>query len=194
MYRLLLMASGSGSNAEAIVAHCAARGQVEVVAIVSDRKAAGVHERARRLGIPTVHVGKRRRDAPGGLLEVLRGYRPDLVALAGYLQLVPRDVLDAFPQRVVNIHPALLPKYGGPGMYGRYVHKAVVAAAERQTGITIHLADARYDEGAILFQATVELASGEDASAAAAKVLTLEHRHYPHVLTAYLRKLGPAHR
>ena len=192
MQRIVVLASGSGSNAEAIATFFADRDDACVVAIVSDRKHAGVHARAERLGIPSAFVGRRGREAPGGLLAAVREYDPDLIALAGYLRLVPADVLAAYPERVVNIHPALLPEYGGPGMYGGHVHAAVVAAGERQSGITIHLANARYDEGRALFQATCDLDTGDDAEAVAAKVLALEHRHYPRVLAAYLAQLRRA--
>ena len=169
----------------------AARDGLAVVGILSDRKAAGVHARAARLGLPSRYVGRARRERPGGLLEVLEGFRPDLIALAGYLRLVPADVLAAFPERVVNIHPALLPRHGGPGMYGRHVHEAVVAAGDRQTGVTIHLADARYDEGRILAQAATEVPAGATPEEVAARVLALEHRHYPPTLAAYATHLGP---
>ena len=167
--------------------------EAEVTAVVSDRQAAGVHERARAHGIRSEFVGRQRREAPGGLLGVLRKYEPDLVVLAGYLKLIPADVLEAFPARVVNIHPALLPKFGGPGMYGRHVHEAVVAAGETETGITIHLADARYDEGRTLFQATCPVAPDDTPAEVATRVLELEHRHYPRVVAAYLAQLdsGP---
>lgn len=190
VFRIVILASGSGSNAEAIAAHCADRADVEVAAIISDRRSAGVHERAARIDVRSEFVGRSRREAPGGLLSVLRKHRPDLIALAGYLRLVPADVLEAYPARVVNVHPALLPKFGGPGMYGAHVHEAVVAAGERHSGITVHLADARYDEGRILFQATCELDPADDAAAVASRVLALEHRHYPAVLTDYLAQLG----
>ena len=192
MRRIVILASGSGSNAEAIVRHCAERGDVTVAAIVSDRKSAGVHARAARLGVESVFVGRARREAPGGLLAVLRQRDPDLIALAGYLRLVPADVLEAYPERVVNVHPALLPRFGGPGMYGAHVHEAVVAAGERRSGVTIHLADARYDEGRILFQASCALEPTDDAEAVAARVRALEHRHYPGILTDYLAQLPGA--
>ena len=192
MQRIVVLASGSGSNAEALATFFAERDDARVVAVVSDRRRAGVHARAERLGVRSVFVGKSRREAPGGLLGAVREHAPDLIALAGYLRLVPADVLAAYPERVVNIHPALLPKFGGAGMYGGRVHAAVVAAGERRSGITIHLADARYDEGRSLFQATCELAPDDDAEAVAAKVLALEHHHYPRVIAAYLAQLRRA--
>lgn len=185
--RLVILASGSGSNAARIMAHFARPdAPAAVVAVFSDRRAAGVHARARAAGVPAVYLDKATRERPGGLRDALAAYRPDLIALAGYLRLVPEDVLAAYPARVVNIHPALLPKYGGPGMYGHHVHTAVHAASEAYSGITVHLADARYDEGRALFQATVALAGADGPDEIAARVLALEHRHYPLVLERYL--------
>ena len=191
MHRIVIMASGGGSNAEAIVRHFDGGDVARVVAVVSDRKGAGVHARAARLGVETVWLSPKQRNTPGATLAALRRHRPTLLALAGYLRLVPADVLAGFPGRVINIHPALLPSYGGAGMYGRHVHEAVAAAGERASGITIHLADEVYDRGRVLFQATTALAPGMDAGDIAAAVLRLEHAHYPNVLEAYLRQLGP---
>jgi phosphoribosylglycinamide formyltransferase-1 len=164
---------------------------MEVVAVFSDRKEAGVHAKASEADVPSVYVPPKRRKAPGGLLAEIQQYRPDLLVLAGYLRLVPADVLAAFPKRVVNIHPALLPRFGGAGMYGMFVHEAVKSSGETQTGITIHLADEEYDRGRILFQATADLLPTDDAKTIAEKVLSLEHRHYPPVIEAYLTSLSP---
>ena len=194
-WRIVVLASGGGSNAERIAEHFAAGAVGRVVGVVSDRKLAGVHARAERLGIPSRFVGKRRRSEPGGLLAVLRGFGAEVIVLAGYLKLVPTDVLAGFPERVINIHPALLPDYGGAGMYGRHVHEAVAAAGDAYSGMTIHLADAHYDEGKVLFQARTPLPPGATAEEIAQRVLALEHRHYPRVLEAYLRALrGPTDR
>ena len=186
----MVLASGSGSNAEALIRHFAASEVARVVAVVSDRKGAGVHERAARLGVPSVRLSPKQRTTPGQTLAVLRDLRADLVVLAGYLRLIPADVLAGFPERVINIHPALLPKYGGAGMYGRHVHEAVAAAGERASGMTIHLADEVYDRGRVLFQATTPLPAGADATNIAAAVLRLEHRHFPLVVEAYARALA----
>ena len=123
-------------------------------------------------------------------LALLRELDAEVVVLAGYLRLVPADVLAGFPERVINIHPALLPRYGGAGMYGRHVHEAVAAARERVSGITVHLADEVYDRGRVLFQATVALAPGMDAAAIAAAVLRLEHRHFAPVVEAHAARLA----
>ena len=184
-----MLASGGGSNAERIMRHFAGHADARVVGVVSDRKAAGVLERARLAGVPARFVGRVRRQRPGGLLAVLRAFEADLVVLAGYLQLVPADVIAAYPERVLNIHPALLPAYGGAGMYGRHVHEAVVAARETHSGITVHLADDAYDRGRILFQARTPIDAAAGAREVARRVLALEHQHYPLVIEAYVRRL-----
>ena len=183
------MASGGGSNAEAIARHFAESGRARFVAIVSDRGGAGVHARAERLGIPSVWLSPKQRTTPGATLASLRELGADLVVLAGYLRLVPADVVAGFPERVINVHPALLPKFGGAGMYGRHVHEAVHAAGEAVSGMTVHLADEAYDRGRVLFQATTPLRAEMSPGDIAAAVLTLEHRHYPLVIEAHLAHL-----
>ena len=190
MRRIVILASGSGSNAEALIRHFAASQVARVVAVVSDRKGAGVHARASALGVPSVWLSPKRRTTAGETLALLRELDAEVVVLAGYLRLVPADVLAGFPERVINIHPALLPRYGGAGMYGRHVHEAVAAARERVSGITVHLADEVYDRGRVLFQATVALAPGMDAAAIAAAVLRLEHRHFAPVVEAHAARLA----
>lgn len=179
--RLAILASGSGSNAEAIMAHFADHPEVEVVWVGSNRKAAGVLERAERFGILASTFTRSAMES-GELLEALRERKVDWVALAGFLLQVPAAVVDAFAGRMVNIHPALLPAYGGPGMYGMNVHRAVEAAGEPRSGMTVHWVTEDYDEGAIVFQAEVELQPSDTADEIAAKVLVLEHQYYPSVL------------
>ncbi len=190
MQRILLLASGSGSNAERVIEHFADSSEARVVAVVSDRREAGVHERARRRGVAAEWLSPKQRATPGGVLRVLRKHEPDVVVLAGYLKLVPRDVVAHFAGRLINIHPALLPNYGGAGMYGRHVHEAVAKNGDRVSGITIHLADEAYDRGRVLFQATVPIALGSSADEIAAAVLALEHRHFASVIGAHLRYLA----
>jgi len=183
------LASGSGSNAEAILAHFSegAGAEVgEVVWVATNRREAGVRERARRFGVEESHVPKTDM-ASGALLEELRARRVGWVVLAGFLLKVPSDVCAAFEGRMVNIHPALLPNYGGAGMYGMNVHRAVKEAGEAVSGMTIHFVNEHYDEGDIVFQGEVDLAPEDSADDIAAKVLTLEHRHYPKVLEGLIR-------
>lgn len=188
--RILILASGGGSNAAAILKYFADHASVEVVAVVSDRKHAGVHEKASAAGVKSVFIGPKRRKSTGGLLAALKKHNPDLIVLAGYLQLIPSDVLASFPERVINIHPALLPKYGGTGMYGMHIHRAVKAAGDNVSGITIHLANEEYDKGRVLFQAAVDLDPSDSAEDIARKVLTLEHVNYPREIESYLESLN----
>lgn len=179
--RLAILASGSGSNAEAIMAHFADHPAVEVAWVGSNRKGAGVLERAERHGVP-VSTFSRQAMQDGELLRELADRRIDWVALAGFLVQVPADVVAAYTGRMVNIHPALLPAYGGPGMYGHHVHEAVKAAGEPRSGMTVHWVTEQYDEGAVVFQAEVDLDPTDDADQIAQKVLQLEHMYYPSVL------------
>ncbi len=190
MRRILILASGSGSNAERLIEYFAEGAEARVVAVLSDRRGAGVHERARRLGVVSEWLSPKQRTAPGEMLRVLRKHTPDLIVLAGYLKLVPGDVVAGFAGRLLNIHPALLPNYGGAGMYGHHVHAAVAANGDRVSGITIHLADEAYDRGRVLFQATVPIAAGSTAEQIAAAVLQLEHRHFAPVVAAHLRHVA----
>ncbi len=179
--RLAILASGSGSNAEAIMRHFAGHPDVEVAWVGSNRKHAGVLERAQGWGVPASAFSGQDA-ANGGLLAELRGREIDWVALAGYLLMVPAEVVKAYEGRMVNIHPALLPDFGGAGMYGMNVHRAVKASGAERSGMTIHWVTEAYDEGAVVFQGEVELTPEDDAEAIAAKVLQLEHQYYPPVL------------
>ena len=187
--RLAILASGSGSNAQAIVEHFTHGSGCEVgevVWVATNRKEAGVRTRARARGIEESHLTKS--DIEGGkLLSELQARGIDWVALAGFLLKIPSDVCAAFEGRMVNIHPALLPKYGGAGMYGMHVHRAVKEAGEDVSGMTIHFVNEQYDEGDIVFQGQIDIAPDDSAEDIASKVLTLEHRHYPQVLEGLIR-------
>ncbi len=190
MIRLALFASGSGSNAENIVRYFHNREDVEVSLIVSNKADAYVHKRARYLGIPS-HTFNREEFIEGKeVLDLLRRGRIDFIVLAGFLLKVPPALLDAYPRRIVNIHPALLPMYGGRGMYGDRVHLAVVEAGEKESGITIHYVNEEYDEGAIIFQARCDLLPGDTPEEVASRVHALEYAHYPEVIDALLKKLN----
>lgn len=187
--QIAVLASGSGSNAEAILSHFSKGTGAEVgevVWVATNRKEAGVRERATRFGVPESHVPKSDIEA-GALLSELRARGVDWVVLAGFLLKVPGDVCAAFEGRMVNIHPALLPKYGGAGMYGMNVHRAVKEAGEDVSGMTIHFVNEHYDEGDVVFQGQIDLAPEDSADDIAAKVLTLEHRHYPQVVEGLIR-------
>ncbi len=185
--RLAIFASGSGSNAEKIAEYFANRSDIEISLILSNNPQAGVIARARRLGIPVVLFDRKTFYESNRIVEILQNQRIDLVVLAGFMMLIPETMVQAFPNQIINIHPALLPKYGGKGMYGHFVHEAVVAAKESESGITIHYVNERYDEGAIIFQASCPVVSTDTPEDVAKKVQALEHKHYPEVVEQLLR-------
>lgn len=188
MLRIAILASGSGTNAARLIAHFAAHPQGEVALVGCDKPKAGVVQRAWDAHVPVfLFNGEELRN--GTVQRELQGQRIDLVVLAGFLRLVPAELVRAFPQRIVNIHPALLPKYGGAGMYGDRVHAAVIAAGETESGITIHYVNERYDEGEHLFQAKCPVLPGDTSATLAARIHELEHRHYPEVVTSLVTKL-----
>ena len=185
MMRLAILASGSGSNAEKIMEHFAHSSKGEIVLVASNKADAGVLARAAKFGVPTVTFTRKEMDA-GVLLGKLQEEQIDWVILAGFLVKVPDELIRAFPERMVNIHPALLPSYGGKGMYGHHVHEAVKAAGDPVSGITIHLVNEHYDEGKIIFQAATAIAPEDSAETIAAKVLALEHKYFAGVIEGLL--------
>ena len=181
MKRLAILATGSGSNAEKIMEHFANSSKGKVVLVAANKTTAGVLARAQKFGVPTFTFTRPELEE-GLLLEKLREAQVDWVILAGFLLKVPDALIRAFPNRMVNIHPALLPKYGGKGMYGHHVHEAVKDAGDTESGITIHLVNEHYDEGKIIFQAATSLLPEDSAETIAAKVLALEHRYFAEVI------------
>jgi phosphoribosylglycinamide formyltransferase-1 len=176
--RIAILASGSGTNAQRLVEHFQDHPAASVVLIGCDQPGAGVLQRAWDLGVPAfLFSGAQLRD--GTLLRELQGQGIDLVVLAGFLRLIPAELVQAYPGRILNIHPALLPRYGGKGMYGHHVHAAVIAAGEQESGITIHFVNERYDEGEHLLQARCPVLPGDTPETLAARVHALEHAHYP---------------
>jgi phosphoribosylglycinamide formyltransferase 1 len=182
MKRIAIFASGSGSNAEAIARYLADRIDIEISLILTNNPEAGVIQRARRLHIPVVVFDKKTFYESDRITDLLLNQDIDLVVLAGFMMLIPEKLVRAFPRRIVNIHPALLPQYGGKGMYGHFVHEAVVEAGESQSGITIHYVNEVYDEGEIIFQATCLLSPTDTPDDVAKKVQVLEHEYYPRVV------------
>lgn len=178
--RVAVCASGGGSNLGALLAALDGSSQAQVVVVLSNRAEAGALERARQAGV-TAEVFDNYRD-PSEWLRRLDQHQAELVVLAGYLKLVPPEVIQRYRGRIINIHPALLPKFGGAGMYGHRVHEAVVAAGEQQSGATVHLVDEEYDRGAILAQAIVPVKPGDTADTLAARVLRAEHQLLPAVV------------
>jgi len=186
--RLAILASGSGSNAENIIQFFASENRVEVGIIISNKAEAQVHQRATRLGVPSVTFSREALSDGSALVQMLKKEQIDFIILAGYLMKIPVELIDAFPNRIVNIHPALLPQFGGKGMYGNRVHQAVVDAKVQESGITIHLVNENYDEGSIVFQAKCTVRPDDSADDVAAKVHDLEYRYYPQIIGQLLQK------
>lgn len=185
MRRIAILASGTGSNAERIIRHVKGTEGLEVCLVLSNRNEAPVLEKARALGVPAVSF-TRQQWADGHVLNLLSEARTDVVVLAGFLMLVPPAIIRAFPDRIINIHPALLPRHGGKGMYGMNVHRAVKAAGDTETGITVHLVDEEYDRGRVLFQASCPVLPDDTPEDIAAKVQELEHRYFAEVVCGFV--------
>lgn len=184
--RIAIFGSGGGSNAQAIIDYFRSHDEVEVSLIVSNRKSAYILERAENENIPAVYVHKEDFKTDEGLTAMLAKHQIDFIILAGFLLLVPSYLIDQYPDKILNIHPALLPKFGGKGMYGMHVHRAVHEAGEKKSGITIHYVNKHYDEGNIIAQFEVDLIEGDEPEVIAKKVLALEHQHYPQVIEKIL--------
>ena len=183
--RLAILASGSGSNAEKIMEHFADSSKGVIALVASNKADAGVLVRAEKFGVHTFTFTRKEMEA-GVLLAKLQEEQIDWVILAGFLLKVPDELIRAFPERMVNIHPALLPNYGGKGMYGHHVHEAVKAAGDPVSGITIHIVNEHYDEGKIIFQAATAIAPEDSTESIAQKVLALEHKYFAGVIEGLL--------
>jgi len=181
MIRIALLASGSGSNVENIIQYFSKSRELIFPFVISNRSDAYIHERVKKLNRPS-YFFKKDDFETGKVLNFLKERNIDLIVLAGFLLKIPENILKAYPDRIINIHPALLPKFGGKGMYGSHVHEAVVAAGEKETGITIHFANENYDEGRIIFQAKCPVLPEDSPDDVAAKVHALEYEHYPRVI------------
>lgn len=181
MKRIVIFASGSGSNAENIILHFKNKSQGNVIAVLSNNLHAKVLDRAKNHDIPVVVFNKTEL-SDGTVLEKLNELQPDLIVLAGFLLMFPAAIIAQYPDKIINVHPALLPKYGGKGMYGMKVHQTVLENKEKETGISIHYVNEHYDEGAIIFQSTVNIKDCTTPEEIAAKVHELEHRHFPEVI------------
>ena len=186
MNRIVILASGNGSNAERITQYLADNHTVKVVAFLSNKHSAKVLERAKNLDIPAFSFNKVAFSNSDAVVRLLESLEPDLIILAGFLWKIPPTMVQAFPNKIINIHPALLPKYGGKGMYGHHVHQAVKDNDEKETGITIHYVNDQYDEGAIIHQAKVAIEPSDDIEAIANKVHTLEYEHFPKTIEKLL--------
>ncbi|MCB0400815.1 MAG: phosphoribosylglycinamide formyltransferase [Flavobacteriales bacterium] len=188
MTRIAIFASGSGSNAENIADYFKNDPEVTVALFISNHSNAFVLERAKKLGVESAVFSKADFEKSDDILHFLTKNNINLVVLAGFLLKIPQKMIDAYPNKIINIHPALLPKFGGKGMYGDRVHQAVVAAQEQESGITIHYVNEHYDEGAIIFQARCPVLPTDSPADVASKIHELEYEHFPKVLDNLIRK------
>ena len=188
MHSLIIFASGRGSNAQAIIDYFKKNGLAKVSLIVTNKADAGVLDIAAAEGIPSVIIKKADMES-GAFIGQLQSYHPALLVLAGFLLKIPQGLVQAFPQKIINIHPALLPKYGGKGMYGHHVHEAVLKNAERESGITIHYVDEVYDNGHKILQAYCPVLKHDDADMLASKIHRLEHFFYPRTIEYLLENI-----
>jgi phosphoribosylglycinamide formyltransferase-1 len=180
--KIALFASGSGSNAENIIQYFAGNNHFEFPIVVSNKADAFVHQRAQKLGVPSVTFSREDFKTGANILNFLKQYDIDCIVLAGFLLKVPEVLINAFPDKIINIHPALLPQYGGKGMYGHHVHEAVAASGDTESGITIHYVNEHYDEGNIIFQAKCPVLHTDTPDTIAEKVHALEYEYFPKVI------------
>lgn len=184
--RIALFASGNGTNVQRIAEYFHEHASIEVAAVYCNKPEAYVLTRARDLGLPQ-RIFTREEFEEGEVMAMLIADHVDWIILAGFLWKIPDNLLEAYPERIINVHPALLPKYGGKGMYGHHVHEAVIANKEKESGITIHLVDNEYDHGDHLFQARVTLDANETSESLANKIHTLEQEHFPVIIEQTIR-------
>lgn len=189
MKNIAMFASGSGSNAQNIIEYFEKSDIARVTLVLANNPTAYVIERSHKLNVPILVFTRHQFSKSDFIVDFLKSQNIDLIVLAGFLWLVPPSLVNAFAGRMVNIHPALLPKYGGKGMFGHHVHEAVVANNEKETGITIHMVNEVYDSGAILFQAKCEVTPTDTPDDVAAKIHELEQAHFPKVIEDLLKKL-----
>ncbi len=185
MRKIVIFASGSGSNAEKIILHFNKNEQVNVAGVLTNNPNAKVLDKAKKYAVPTIVFSKQELEN-GYIFEKINQMQPDLIVLAGFLLKFPQAIIAAYPNKIINIHPALLPKYGGKGMYGKHVHQAVLDSNEKETGITIHYVNEHYDEGGIIFQKRINIKNCKTAEEIAEKIQELEHHHFPKVIEGLL--------
>lgn len=188
MKRVVIFASGSGSNAENLIKFFHNSDNASVVQVLTNNPHAKVLDRCKKLKVSALSFNRIAFTQTEDVLNILKASQPDLIILAGFLWKFPENILKAFPNRVINIHPALLPKFGGKGMYGMHVHEAVVNNKETETGITIHYVNENYDEGAIIFQAKCDVLPNDTAEDVASKIHELEMEHFPKVVDDLLNE------
>jgi phosphoribosylglycinamide formyltransferase-1 len=187
--RIAIFASGSGSNAQKIMEHFKRSSEAEVVLILTNNPQAYVLQRADNFEVPSHIFTRNEFYNTDDVIKLLKNLQVDLIVLAGFLWLVPPSLLKAFPNKIINLHPALLPKYGGKGMYGDHVHQAVLDAKEEESGITIHFVDEKFDEGEILHQSRFKIEPEDNLEMIKFKGQQLEHQHFPRVIESLLKKM-----
>ncbi len=187
MKRIVIFASGSGSNAENLIKYFHNNDNGSVIQVLTNNPHAKVLDRCKNLKVSALSFNRVAFSQSNDVLNILKASQPDLIVLAGFLWKFPEFILHEFPNKVINIHPALLPKYGGKGMYGDFVHESVVANNETETGISIHYVNEHYDEGAIIFQAKCEVTTSDSSETVAAKIHELEMAHFPKVVENLLK-------
>ncbi len=188
--RIAIFASGSGSNAQKIMEHFKRSKEAEVAIVLSNRADAYVLQRADNFEVPTHVFNREEFYHSQSVITLLKNLEIDLIVLAGFLWLIPENLLHEYPKRIINLHPALLPKFGGKGMFGSKVHEAVLAAGEKESGITIHYVDEHFDEGEVIYQAKCDVDAGDNAESLAYKVHQLEHTHLPRIIEDLLKKMS----
>lgn len=183
---IIIFASGTGSNAEAIIRYFNNNSSINIEAVFSNNAHAEVLEKAQKMGVNRFVFNNNQLTNSSDVLKQLVQLSPSLVVLAGFLKKIPQNIIEAFPNKIINIHPALLPKYGGKGMYGQNIHRAVVQNQESESGISIHYVNKNYDEGGLIFQAKCSLSENETPESLSKKVRVLEHTHYPLIIEKIL--------
>lgn len=186
--KIVVFASGSGTNAENIIKYFQKQPNASVVAAFSNKRSAKVLKRAHDLNVKALHFDRDALYNSYDVLHILEDINPDLIVLAGFMWIFPEDILKRFPNKIVNIHPALLPKYGGKGMYGMHVHEAIIQNKEKESGISIHYVNENYDEGEIIFQAKTDISEEDTPESLAEKIHKLEYKHFPEILQQLLQK------
>lgn len=186
--KIAIFCSGSGSNAQKIIEYFQNREDIKIAILMSNKADAYALERAKNFNVPTWIFNRNDFYNTELVLEKLKKYEIDYIILAGFLWLIPENLVRNFSEKIINIHPALLPKFGGMGMFGMHVHNAVVANKEKESGITIHFVNAHYDEGNVIFQASCVLTSTDTSEDVAKKVQLLEHAHFPRIIEEVIQK------
>lgn len=188
MNRMAIFGSGSGTNAENILEYFKDNKNIQVLVVLSNKDEAEIIKKAHRFGVTTISFTKDEFYNSDKILKQLLALKINLIVLAGFLWLIPKSLIAAFPKRIINIHPALLPKYGGKGMYGHKIHEEVINNKEIESGITIHYIDELYDKGEIIFQARCKIEESDTAYSVENKIKQLEHKYYPQVIENILTK------